>query len=271
MPPTGGLGLNSGVGDAHNLAWKLAAVIRGDAENELLDTYEAERRPVAIANAQYSMDNATKMAETGLAGILSHDPRALETVELPAGERVRSELSAAIPLQKEQFYFDGATFGYCYDSDAVLPDDSAPIVSSTADYRQTTRPGARAPHCWLRQDGGFISTIDLSDGCFLILTGPDGAKWREAAASIPEMSFPLRVQIVAGPEDPSADLIDETGEWAALYELEPGGAVLIRPDGHVGWRSVHVPDDPQGELARALGQILGHQRSRLTTNTATRE
>lgn len=212
MPPTGGLGLNSGIGDAHNLAWKLAAAIRGGAPDAVLDTYETERKPVALANAAYSMHNAENMAATGLVGILSHDADALATIEEPEGEELRRKLAAAIPLQKEHFWIDGITFGYSYERGALVDDGTEPVVSTVMEYRPSGRPGARAPHCLLRDGDREVSPVDLSDNCLLLLAGPEGDPWREAAAALGGVgSFPFRAFVVGEAGAPATDLVDHDG------------------------------------------------------------
>lgn len=256
MPPTGGLGLNTGVADVHNLAWKLAAVLRGDASSALLDSYEAERRPVAAFNSAYSLTNATKMAESGLSGILVRDPDAAATLEQPEGEALREVLRAAIPDQREQFYFEGVTLGYAYEAGAVVADGSAPEPSTIAEYRPSGRPGGRAPHAWVRREGERISTVDLADGRFVLLAAADGDAWvRAATAAGRGAGLELDAyRVVPAPSDGAPGvLVDEQGGWAQACGLGPSGAILVRPDGHVGWRAA---DGPAGDAEVGLGEAL---------------
>jgi len=162
--------MNTGIGDVHNLAWKLHAVLRGIAGPGLLDTYETERMPVGKRNTDTSVRNAETMAESGLAGILTNDPVGFAVIEQPAGEELRERIAAAIPSQLEHFCSDGLSFGYCYNSAAIVPDGTPAVLSGVGDYRPTARPGARAPHKWLTRNGDEVSTIDLSDGRFVVLS-----------------------------------------------------------------------------------------------------
>jgi len=252
MPPTGGMGMNTGIGDAHNLAWKLHAVLRGLAGPDLLDTYQVERLPVGQRNTENSLSNAKTMAETGLAGILTSDPEGFATIEQPEGEEIRRRLGEAAAGQLDHFSFDGLSFGYTYDSAAVLSDGTPDEPSGVGEYRPSARPGARAPHVWLERGGTEVSTIDLSDGRFVVLTPR-----RDWAAAAQEASDALGVALdafVVGTND--ADLIDTTGGWAELYGVGDDGAVLVRPDGHVAWRTTAAPEAE--EIKDALAAVLQH-------------
>jgi 2,4-dichlorophenol 6-monooxygenase len=156
FPPTGGLGLNTGVQDAHNFAWKLAAVLRGDAPGALLDTYERERRPVAQYNAEQSLQNGMKLMEVQQA--------------LAEG----GDVAAAIARQAEHFDMLGLQLGFAYDDGALVPDgEPAPVVANPVrELVPSSRPGARLPHGWL---GEGRSTLDLiAYGRPTVLVGPDG-------------------------------------------------------------------------------------------------
>lgn len=179
MPVTGGTGMNTGIGDAHNLAWKLHAVLRGTADPTLLDTFETERIPVGTRNTLNSVNNARKMVESGLSGIMTADPAGFAAIEADSGAELRDRLTAAVPEQMEHFSFDGLSFGYSYDSAAIVPDGSAEEAQGIGHYRPTARSGARAPHVWLDSPEGRVSTIDLSDGRFVVLTADP--EWAAAA------------------------------------------------------------------------------------------
>lgn len=224
MPPTGGFGLNTGVQDAQNLAWKLAAVLRGEAGDALLDTYDAERRPVGEAVTQSSLLNALSMGRT--------DKQ--ETAVLP---------------RKEYLNEIGLIFGARYASAAIVPDGSPePPAASVLDYVPSAAPGGRAPHAWLTRAGQQLSTLDLFGRGFVLLAGPEGSAWRDAAAAVP-----LAItSFVIGEE-----LQSEDGRWLALYELDEDGAVLVRPDGHVGWRSRSGAADAAGIFEAAVRTIMG--------------
>ena len=247
FPPTGGFGMNTGVQDAHNLAWKMAAVLNGQAGEGLLDTYEAERSPVAVANSEFSVRNVFGFAKVMGPGAMAQGQR------LAAGEVTLEALSAEIQgiLDAEAGHFDapGLELGFCYENGALIPDGTPlPAVDNPdRDYLPSARPGARAPHLWLQRDGERLSSLDLYGGGFTLLAGTDQAPaWRQAANQTSPKVEPVVIGDTA---------IDPNGHWQDLYGVADG-AVLIRPDGHVAWRSKHSVDDPGRELQDALDQIL---------------
>ena len=219
IPPVGGYGMNTGIQDAHNLAWKLAGVLAGWAGPSLLDTYEAERQPVARFVTEQALLNMRQ------------------------------------PGRPEQYATLGLALGVSYDSAAVVPDGApAPQVANpVTDYIPSARPGSRAPHAWLQRNGQRISTIDLFDTAFTLLAGASGQRWRHAAATASrDLGVPLAACTVG-----HGGLRDEDGTWAQLYGIDPDGAVLVRPDGHVAWRSAAAGTEPHAELVRALHAVLG--------------
>ncbi|HUB97536.1 MAG TPA: FAD-dependent monooxygenase [Stellaceae bacterium] len=230
--PTGGLGMNTGLADAVDLGWKLAAVMQGWGGEGLLSSYEVERRPVAVRNTMFCSQlfyNAIGLpAESAL-----HE-------NSPEGERARKVASDAIKgvSRNEQFAVSlTIRLGFCYEGSPVICEDpSLPPVDYRMTYRQTTRPGSRAPHAWLA-DGR--STLDLfGPGLTLLRLGanpPDGAAFLAAARS---RGLPLTVIRLDDPE------------VAALYEWP---LVLVRPDGHVAWRGETVPDDTPALVDRVRG------------------
>ncbi len=231
FPPTGGLGLNTGVQDAHNLAWKLAAVEAGWAPPVLLDSYDAERRPVARENTDVSLRNAVRMFEVVQA--------------LKSG----TDVGAAIANQAEHFDMLGLQLGFSYEAGALVPDGSArpALANPVREFVPSGRPGARLPHAWVRAG---VSTLDLVPyDRFLLIAGRDGAAWAEAAARITRA--PLEVLRV-GHDVPDAD-----GSWAAQLGIAAGGALLVRPDQHVAWRSERGAAKPQAALEAAFAAILG--------------
>ncbi|HEY7655220.1 MAG TPA: FAD-dependent monooxygenase [Burkholderiales bacterium] len=237
MPPTGGFGLNTGVQDAHNLAWKLAAVLRGWARPELLDTYDAERRPWGQFVTDEALNSALSMGRGRQLGGDSGDPPSLARPEF------HSEL--------------GVIFGATYASPAVIPDGTDPpaIENPVAQYVPSARPGSRAPHVWLQHNGHRISTHDLIGMGFVLLAGERGAPWRDAARTV---AASLGVPLTACTVGANADVRDPQGQWALAYGVEPEGAVLVRPDGHVAWRQRSGVTDPERALERALrGMLLG--------------
>ena len=244
FPPTGGLGLNTGAQDAHNLVWKLAAVEAGLADDALLDTYEQERRPVAQRNADASLQNAMRLMEVyqALAGI-DADARTAGTYEIPG------ELTSAIANQAEHFDLLGLQLGFTYAEGALAHGTAVATPSPVREYHPTALAGARLPHAWVEHAGRRVSSLDVVPyDRFTLITGADGAAWRAAAANRPELAV-----VTIG-----RDVADPHGTWTKLLALEPTGAILVRPDQHVAWRSDRVGADPAGALARALAETLRH-------------
>ena len=251
FPPHGGFGLNSGVQDTANLAWKLVAVLRGQAGDALLDSYEAERKPVAELNAEQVTLNTKRLQETGWLS----DRFDLAAIERPEGAELRAAIADAVPRQREQFHSLGQQFGTIYESSAVVPDGRPPVRSTIADYRMTSTPGARAPQVWLTTAGGRrLQTLDLIDGGFVLLAGSDGDAWIAAAATLRHRDPRLSAYRVATDGDLS---FADNGSFGQSFEVGRGGAVLIRPDGHVGFRAQDLPGDPAEALGSALTRILG--------------
>jgi len=255
FPPSGGLGMNTGIQDVHNLAWKLRLVLAGEASERLLDTYETERRPVAQENAEQSMQNAFRMLEVfdalGVPMDLGADRAAAHarmqaTLAAPGG---RARVAAAIENQRDHFDTRGLQLGFEYADGALLADDSpAPRSENRGrDYVPSSRPGAHLPHGWVERGGARVSTLDLVpyDG-FTLIVGPDAATWATAGATHAGVRT-----VVAG-----RDFTDPGGHWAALAEIGRDGALLVRPDQHVAWRAgtSSERDGLSGALARILGR-----------------
>lgn len=232
MPPTGGFGLNTGVQDAHNLAWKLAAVLNGWAGPGLLDTYEAERRPYGQFVTEQCLETALSMG------------------------RGPQSANAAPKLARPEFHNElGMIFGACYSSTAVIPDGTAlpAVANPVADYVPCARPGSRAPHVWLTRDSRRVSTHDLLDMRFTLFAGQRGEPWRDAARAVAAcIDVPLGALTVGT----DADVGDPEEEWLSAYGIEADGAVLVRPDGHVAWRSRSGATQPQRELESAFRAML---------------
>jgi putative polyketide hydroxylase len=229
MPPTGGFGLNTGVQDVHNLTWKIAAVLRGKADVKLLDSYHAERQPLGQIITQNSLANALSMGRT-----------ARQSNVLPRREFLNEQ---------------GLIFGACYQSMAIVPDGTPPVAvdDPVTEYVPSARPGSRAPHVQLRRDNEQISTIDLFGPHFVLLAGCGGDAWRRAAQGI-DISWPPLVAYTVGKD---GDLGDPDGNWHEVYGVDADGAVLVRPDGHVAWRSRSAASDPMKVLRAALDCVLG--------------
>jgi 2-polyprenyl-6-methoxyphenol hydroxylase-like FAD-dependent oxidoreductase len=252
FPPHGAFGMNSGVQDAHNLAWKLIEVLRGRAGETLLDTYEAERKPVAKANGRQALINTHNMAETGWHG---PDSDALATIELPVeGRDLRERIGAAVAKQRAHLHSQGQQYGTIYTSGAVVSDGTEPIESTVSEYRETGHPGARAPHVWLRNAAGVrLSTLDLWDGSFVLLAGARGGDWLPAAS---EAADHYAIRLTTHHVGSGAGLTEESRRWTQLYGVSESGAVLVRPDGHVGARFHELPDSPVTCLEETFRQIL---------------
>ena len=229
MPPYGGFGGNTGIQDAQNLSWKLALVLQGLADPSLLDTYEVERWPVAAMTAEqaytrYVVRGALHLKPGGMAPFIN---------------------DAHIDL------------GYRYRSAAVIAeagDDGA----LTEDPRQMRgRPGTRVPHIVVGRDGVPVSTIDLAGTGFTLFTGPDGEAWAAAARQAWAAAGVPCAVYGAGEA-----LHDPGGALPAALGISPGGAVLVRPDGVVAWRSAAAPAaaDASAIMARVVAAMLGLPR-----------
>lgn len=265
QPPMSGLGLNSGIQDAHNLAWKLAAVLRGHASDALLDTYEIERRPVNVNNADWALMVSSAQATVDFnLGIMpqmtpEQATKALNRlfVDTVAGRAHRWRALQVLKTLDLEWGCHNMELGFRYDTGALVPDDTEPPVVDDAQntYVPTSRPGHRLPHVWLDSPEGRVSSHDLvgSAGSFALITGDAGADWLVAARAIAdEMAVPL-VGVGIGPQSTHRD---STGTWETLSEISSGGALLVRPDNHVAWRATTLPDDPEKTLRDVLQQIL---------------
>ncbi len=255
FPPTGGLGMNTGIQDAHNLVWKLAAVEAGWAPPSLLETYEIERRPVAQQNADHSLTNAMRMWEVFQAlGILPDDregSRARMAAAL-ADPVSRESLRAAIENQQEHFDMFGLQLGFGYERGALIADDSErrTAPNPVRDFVPTTRPGSRVPHAWVERQGERLSVLDLLPyDRMTVLAGAEGACWADAARRI--RGVPIHC-LVAG-----RDFADPDDHWTSVCEISATGALLVRPDQHVAWRAVSAPADAAAALASAVRAVLG--------------
>jgi 2,4-dichlorophenol 6-monooxygenase len=265
-PPTGGLGLTSAIHDAHNLCWKLAAVLAEQAEDALLDTYEAERRPVDARNAQRSLENAVNhLTITAMTGVSPEDTPEQNLAKLrrlwsdaPEDAAHRSAVLRQMRMQSMEFGELVVEYGYAYESAAVVPDWSPPPepVDDVRVYEPSTRPGSPLPHAWVDdEDGNRRAIKDLVvPGRFLVIAGEDGQAWCEAAARLAaEAGWPIdavRIGHIDG------DLYDPRCTWLRNRGIESDGAVLVRPDRFIGWRCSTAATDPHAELASAMGQIL---------------
>jgi len=244
------------VQDAHNLAWKLAAVAEGWAGEALLDSFESERRPVAQTNADQSLRNALRLMEVVQAlGVsdMSDASRARFAATL-ADESGCERVREAIARQAEHFDMPGLQLGFCYGEGALLRAEGEP-PPAPLDVRSFTpsgRPGARLPHTWITQNGGRASLLDqVPLGRFLLLAGPDGDAWIDALASTGGVPIEGRKLDLASLPDLEA--------WLSVAGIDRSGALLVRPDQHVAWRARHRAAQPARELSQALDVILSRR------------
>jgi 2,4-dichlorophenol 6-monooxygenase len=265
-PPTGGLGLTSAIHDAQNLCWKVAMVLAGHASPALLDTYEAERRPVDERNAQRSLENALNHFAIGAALGISPDNTPKENMRqlrrmwsgLPEDTEHRSRVLRAMRAQSMEFSELNVEYGYGYQSAAVVPDGiAAPaLVDDIRVYQPSTRPGAPLPHAWIDdEDGNRRPVKDLvAPGRFLLIAGEDGQPWCEAARQLAtEANLPLDALRIGHLD---GDLYDPRCGWLRHRQIASDGAVLVRPDRFVAWRCPAGVTDPRGALVAVFSQIL---------------
>jgi putative polyketide hydroxylase len=230
MPPFKAGGANTAIQSAHNLAWKLAAVLGGAADPALLASYHAERHPVGRFAARQSLTGPT----VGLLRLQDEGP--------------------GLPPDEEASMFS-LLVGYQYRSAAVVSDHPAfndPDAISLVD-KLGGQPGSRVPHAWVQHAGKRASTLDLVGHDFTLLTGDEGPAWTEAAAvASAVLGIPITVHRIG----PAGDAQDPEGAWLRAAGLAPDGALLVRPDDFVGWRAATLARSPADDLRRALCQIL---------------
>jgi 2-polyprenyl-6-methoxyphenol hydroxylase-like FAD-dependent oxidoreductase len=221
MSPTGGFGMNTGIGDSVDLVWKLSAVLTGWGGDHLLDSYEIERRPTAVRNVAEASKNLKYMMSPG------HNPQLLDDTEEGAAVRARlgEEFSAGM---RNEWFTLGIHLGYRYDPSPICwPDDTPPPPYDTSHYVATSRAGSRAPHVWLA-DGR--SMLDLFGRGFVLLKlGVNSCDVSRLIDAAYRVGLPLELVEIDEP-----DVI-------AAYEAR---LVLVRPDGHVAWRGDQPPEDP---------------------------
>jgi 2-polyprenyl-6-methoxyphenol hydroxylase-like FAD-dependent oxidoreductase len=237
VPPNGGYGGNTGVQDAHNLAWKLALTLGGVAGPGLLNSYDAERRPVGELTVEQAFTRYVMRVAPYL-GTENTQP-------------IVDDFSMEI--------------GYRYDSPAIMLEPGSPPRHEHP-RESAGRPGARAPHVFLERDGTRLSTLDLFGRNFVLLTGAEGAAWQAAAPAVAkEVGVTLDVHVVG-----DDGLADAEGSFLRSFGISPSGAVLVRPDGFVGWRAVTAADAPDNALRRALQALLCREDGERRSTNGTR-
>ncbi|NNG38044.1 FAD-dependent monooxygenase [Flexivirga sp. ID2601S] len=265
-PPSNGLGSNTSIQDSYNLAWKLAAVLRGQAAPSLLETYTAERAPVAeriVRRANRSAREFSHLFDAlGLTDAETEEQMAAAIEErkaaTPAGAAKRADLVTAMELKNYEFNAHGVELGQFYESAAVVSDGAGrpePVRDADLFHQPSTVPGAHLPHAWVGDNRTTRSTLDLCGyDRFTLLTGVAGEAWQDAAAKVAaEFGVPLDCVVIG----PGRDVTDLYYDWARLREVEESGALLVRPDKHVAWRAHSLPADPQETLEAALATVLG--------------
>lgn len=202
LPPTGGFGMNTGIQDVHNLAWKLAMVINGQAQESLLNTYYTERVQIAKTNTSWSISNAKRL-EKIFTALTQND---LTTFEEALKDQTHHINNILLDL------------GFVYGSE----------YQTQGNYKPSARIGARAPHCWLVKGNEEKSTLDLYNNGFVLVCHPKASYWQDKYRQ-----FPCRI-ITIGEE---GEYLDKNHDFLEKYEISKNGAVLVRPDGHVAWCS----------------------------------
>ena len=234
MSPTGGLGMNTGIGDAVDLGWKLAAVLQGWGGARLLESYELERKPVATTSVMASSE--VFQYETSLPA----DPAIGE--DSPEGERARRQLAEALEGRRgagNERLNESVKLGYCYEGSPVICPEAEKIVPKSGAFLQSCRSGARAPHAWI---GEGHSTLDLFGGGYVLLRfGKNSVEANKIVDAAAARRVPLIVHDI------------DDAEIAQLYERE---LVLVRPDGHVAWRGDACPDDALALIDRLRGAVM---------------
>jgi 2,4-dichlorophenol 6-monooxygenase len=267
-PPSNGLGSNTSIQDAYNLAWKLAMVVRGQAGPALLDTYSAERAPVGkqvVDRANQSIADTSRLYDAlGLLDTADPDRlvahMAARKQATPEAEKQRAALREAIAFKDYEFNCHGVEMDQRYDSTAVVP-DGTPVEEPRRDpelYSQaTSRPGAKLPHAWLTTDHRRrLSTLDLAgSGRFTVFTGIGGDAWVQAAAAVGER---LGIDVAAVVVGPGREYDDLYGDWARVRGVDDGGVLLVRPDNYVAFRQAGAASAGAAEAALegALRRVL---------------
>ena len=267
-PPTGGLGLTSGMHDVQNLSWKIAAVLKGEAGTGLLSTYEPERRSSIEKNVRRSLENSQQWAITSRALHINDPDMSIEEKweflsrvwsGKPEDEPFARQVGEMMAVHSMEFHEQNIEYGYTYESSAVVPDGTSPRHNPDPIriYDMSTRPGHPLPHAWVEsgQGGERVSTVNLvRPGRFLLIAGEEGGDWCRAAEQVSvELGVPVDAVRIG---HASGDLLDPRLTWTRLREHGPQGAILVRPDRFVAWRSPASSGECTGVLRDALASVL---------------
>jgi 2,4-dichlorophenol 6-monooxygenase len=264
-PPSNGLGSNTSVQDSYNLAWKLAAVLRGEAGPGLLETYSQERAPVAkqiVTRANKSSREFGQFFEVlGLTEAETEEEMREQIEERKAntarGRAKRAALVSAMELKNYEFNAHGVELGQFYQSAAIVGDGATrpePARDPELYYQASTVPGSHLPHAWVGDAANKVSTLDLAPyGTFTLFTGIAGEAWADAAEKVSrDLNVPVKTVIIG----PGREVTDIYYDWARVREIDEDGALLVRPDKFIAWRSMSLPEGPEQTLRDALTALL---------------
>ncbi|WP_409491250.1 FAD-dependent monooxygenase [Amycolatopsis sp. cmx-11-12] len=222
LPPVGVFGLTTGICDAYNLAWKLAMVLRGEAGEGLLDSYDAERRLRSVF-----------LTEQVLLRMRHPD--------LHWGKGT-AEDRAAVGIAEHAI----AHLCDVYRSEAIVGPRTEPLSGTDAGANLDGSPGTRVPHVEVDHEGTRMSTVDIARERFTLLAGRDGTAWTEAARTASKATgVPV-----------TAFALDTGGAWERKAGIGPSGALLVRPDGQVAWRATGTAESPEAVLEAAVRQVV---------------
>ena len=242
---------------------------------EVLDTYEAERRPADQRNAQRSLENAVNHFAIGAALGLSHESTPEQNMAQlrrmwegrPEDAGHRSSVLRMMRAQSMEFSELNVEYGYSYQSAAVVPDGSAAPapIDGIRVYQPSTRPGSPLPHAWIDDEDGNRRPVNdlVAPGRFLLIAGEDGQEWCDAARELAaEADLPLDA-VRIGHLD--GDLYDPRCTWLHHRQITSDGAILVRPDRFIAWRHPATDSEPRATLAAALSQILARPVGRVAS------
>src|SRR5258706_1861623 len=263
--PANGLGSNTSVQDSYNLAWKLALVLSGGADESLLDSYNDERQPIGRKVIDRAMKSHTEIEPWSEAaglrpGMSKQDAK--ENIEQlfgasEIGEKRREALVAGVDLMNYQFNAHGVELGQRYRGGAIASSEPFPEYRRDPElyFQPDAVPGSHIPHVWLQHNGAAISTLDVCDySRFTLIVGVGGGSLAEAAATIAsELDVPLKTVRIGLRQD----FDDVDGEWIKIREVSDHGCLLVRPDRFIAWRSHDLPSDPTTALRQAMLSVLG--------------
>jgi 2-polyprenyl-6-methoxyphenol hydroxylase-like FAD-dependent oxidoreductase len=270
-PPAFGLGSNTCIQDAYNLAWKVAYVAKGFAGPALLDSYNDERQPVGAelvreSNNQMGAHAAVWEALGMFAASSEEGMRQIHQLSeaTEEGAARRSRLYKALEGKRQEGESLGITMNQTYDSSAVYLDDETshrPLIQGDRLVKIliSSYPGHRLPHAWLDKParGKLLSTQDLAGcGSFCLLTGVGGDEWRLAAKKVSQATgIPIKTYGIGF----GLDYQDIYREWQERREVGEDGCILVRPDRFVAWRSMKMIPDCEGKLSQVLNRILSRE------------